>query len=180
VIVGNVGEIGPSISNGFIRNTDGSFTIFIVNGVVTTAYGINDAGQVVGYYDGNGTQGGYLRNADGTLTYYNPVGSYFSLPSSINNLGQIAGIFDDTQGEHGFVRDPDGTITTIDYPGAGPNDTTDVWGIDDQGRLTGDFTMSDGTIVAFIATPVPEPNSLAVAGITMLLAGACTRRSWIR
>jgi len=61
---------------------------------------------------------GFLRDARGTTTVFDPPGSIATSPVGINVAGAIAGYFRDSGSlTHGFVRFPDGTFALFDFPG---------------------------------------------------------------
>jgi hypothetical protein len=118
-----------SVYHGFLRTPDGQITTFDDSqapagtgaGQGTNPVGINDIGEIAGYYvDGNGASHGFVRAPDGFVqapdgkitTFDAPGASEGTYPESINNFGVIAGIFYDTNGVgHGFVRTAGGQIT---------------------------------------------------------------------
>ena len=86
------------------------------NGTSTGAWGINNAGQIIGtYQDTSGTSHCFI--------YYN--GNYTPLPapsesvggafcSGINNVGQIVGSYNDSQGMgHGFIATPSALLDPV-------------------------------------------------------------------
>src|SRR6201984_3250743 len=107
--------------HGFLRATDGTFTIFddpnagtcstscgnIGNGQGTRAYAINPLGQIVGFYTDNTARcHGYVRAANGTFTQIDapddgtgpfPQGTFPSniTPMGINPAGAIIGFYVD-------------------------------------------------------------------------------------
>ncbi len=96
-----------------------------ING--TEAFGINDAGQIVGVYeDSSGTFHGFLYSGGTYITLNDPLGTgATTYATGINDAGQIVGYYDDSSGaEHGFLYS-DGTYTTLDDP-LGTNGTG-VW-----------------------------------------------------
>ena len=105
----------------------------------TAALGINDHGQLVGYYvDADWNFVGF-HYQDGVLTTMTGPNGEYAYPAAINNLGQIAGEF---SGGQGFVLTR-GKYEILDLPGwVGPR------GINDRGQVVGyvDF-------VSFVATP---------------------------
>src|SRR5437867_8361390 len=87
-----------------------------VNGERTRAFGINDAGDIVGDFGRHGFL--YSR---GIFTTVDVPGAVVTQAFGINNSGQIVGNFSDTTGAHGFLYSR-GIFTTVDVPGAGtPN-----------------------------------------------------------
>jgi probable HAF family extracellular repeat protein len=169
----------------FTNPTPGTFGFLYNNGTYTTlagpAFGINDAGQIVG------TFGLYNLN-DGT---YTPLAGS---AHGINNLGQIVGY----QGSHAFLYNlNDGTYTILDDP-LGTN--TQALGINDLGQIVGTYTDSanvrhgflysagayitldrpvsginnSGVLVGgnFFAVPGPNPPPPPSATADMILRGA--------
>src|SRR5262245_7763447 len=65
-------------------------------------YGINNLGQVVGYYQGSVNHGFLL--SGGVYTTIDPPGSVLTEAHGINDSGQIVGFyFDQDQNLHGFL-----------------------------------------------------------------------------
>jgi probable HAF family extracellular repeat protein len=63
-------------------------TIDAPSAILTSAHGINKAGQVVGYYvDGARKYHGFLRNADGTFTTIEGPGGVYAAAYGINDAG---------------------------------------------------------------------------------------------
>jgi hypothetical protein len=101
-------DTGVETLDGF-TDISGSFTTFDVPGVTdltgTTPTGINDAGQIVGYYSTYDPSTeisethGFLDTADAFTSFDVPGATfpdeYATLPSSINDAGQIAGYYED-------------------------------------------------------------------------------------
>src|SRR5216684_4553333 len=86
--------------NFLYSTSDGTFTPLpnLDNpfGPSTYAYatGINDSGQIVGYWNGNGPEGFIYSNGIFTdLRDPNPFGVTATLPNAINNLGEIVGSY---------------------------------------------------------------------------------------
>ncbi len=108
---------------------------------------INAAGDVTGFYgDTSSVFHGFVRAADGTMTY--PIDApgagtgnfYGTFPVSINAVGDITGMCLETNNAlRGFRRTADGTITPIDVPGAGTgnNQGTLPFSINRAGVITG-------------------------------------------
>jgi probable HAF family extracellular repeat protein len=110
--------LGPAHSNtvGFIYSGGTYATIAFPGATDTFARGINDLGQVVGFYSDKTGGGGFLYSG-GVYTQISfpsiPVAS--SLPLGINNAGQIVGFYDYPTGEHGYLYSG-GTFTTLSIP----------------------------------------------------------------
>jgi len=127
-------------------------TIDVPGSSDTEALGINDAGQIVGFFEDSGatpTAHGFLKDG-ATFTTVDPPGATSTEAFGINDAGQIVGLFyDATARQHGFLKD--GAIfTTIDPPGS---TFTQAFGINDAGQIVGFFSDGTGTH-GFLATPV--------------------------
>ena len=100
----------------------------------SSAFGINDGGQIVGNYAIHSDGGGGFLYSGGSFTPLNiPPGT----PAGINAGGQIVGIYFDaaTGRGHGFL-DSGGRFTSIDVPGALVTYPT---GINTGGQIVGIF-----------------------------------------
>jgi len=120
-----------------------TFAVFDVPGAIgeTVANGINNSGQVVGYFqDSSGTPQGFLRDVNGSLTYINVPNAHGTHASGINDLGQIVGYF--AHGNHGFLYSG-GVFTIINDPEAYPEHT---WtrGINNSGAIAGNSISPSG------------------------------------
>ena len=122
-IVGNYSEDTPIVNDatmnvhGFLRERSGKFTTIDAPGaVLTTAVGVNNRRQVVGFYTGrDGTSHGYLWEK-GKFTKIDYPGGVVSQPVDVNDHGKILGAFSDSAGRiHGYLWSK-GRFTTIDYP----------------------------------------------------------------
>lgn len=154
-----------------VDNPNASIAEFNVNYNGTWASGINNSGQIVGYYyDIDGfTHGFLLENGvyteiddpnaapTGQWTYQNGTYAY-----DINNLGQIVGYYYDADANaHGFLLDH-GVYTELDFPGA---ISTQACGINDSGEIVGDFANAGEIIQPFVleggeyTAPGPVANS---------------------
>lgn len=146
----------------------GIFTAFGAPGAaITGAGGINNLGQVAGGFFGPGdASGSYIRALDGSLTTLVVPGTREFYIDDINDAGKSVAFVsytDDTLGS--LLRDADGPLSPIHVPGSV---FTVAWGIDNRDRVTGYFRGADGRRHGFIATPVPEPSGLVLAGIGSL------------
>jgi probable HAF family extracellular repeat protein len=144
--INNVGQIVGIFGNSFVQHgfldTGGSFTQIDVPGATTTitgAYGINDAGQIVGVSGSHG-----FLDTGGSFTQIDVPGATRTAAYGINNLGQIVGTFSSSFSSiinsHGFL-DTGGSFTQIDVPGG--TDTV-AYGINDAGQIVGTFDDRTG------------------------------------
>jgi hypothetical protein len=143
--------------SGFLRSSDGgtftsiddpsAFGTSDGGGFGTVAHGINNSGQIAGYYYTDNIVHGFLRSSDGSIftSFEDPSAFQQTVAKGINSSAQIAGSFNDsTGGSHGFLRRSDGsTFTNFDDPSAGPSGTT-AWGINDSGQIAGYYTDGSG------------------------------------
>ncbi|MBZ5624415.1 MAG: right-handed parallel beta-helix repeat-containing protein [Acidobacteriia bacterium] len=100
----------------------------------TVAFGINDAGDVVGYYkDAAQLAHGFLRRGSQFTTVDFPGARQTNI-FSINARGDIGGVYyDNSAKQHGFVLSGS-KFQTIDFPGA---EQTMVYAMNGKGDLTG-------------------------------------------
>ena len=146
---------------------------------LTAPSGINNIGQIVGFYfDNNVTESfpnghvhGFLYN-DAIFTSFDFPDAVSTLAFDINDNAQIVGVFssDPTSSiARSFVLD-DGTFTTFDVPFSGVVGTV-VRGTNNEGQIVGRYLESNPDDLVnpfpshgFIASP--NVNSLLVASFT--------------
>jgi hypothetical protein len=123
-----------------------TYTTFTVPGAKSTAaLLINGAGTVVGtYVDAGEVQHGFVREADGTITSFDPVGSTSTTPTGIDKSGTIVGTFQAGSTSHGFLRTANGTITTFD-----PKRSSDTWVTAIHGMTIGYYLTGRRKVVGF-------------------------------
>src|SRR5262249_14780839 len=104
--------------HGFV-DIGGSFTqIDVPGGTFTEAFGINDAGQIVGRFrNSTGQLSGFL-NAAGSFTQIDVPGAIDTEAFGINDAGQIVGSFQAGAGtpKHGFMAT---SVSAVPGPVAG-------------------------------------------------------------
>lgn len=157
-------DVGENVSS-FVWTVDlkgeptGGSTVFTVPGGVTNTspLGINNQGQVVGwYYDESGIGHGYVRSAIGeefeTIDHPNAVIETFVL--GINDFGDVSGFYiTGDEKVYGYVRSNNGEFTDIEHPnGAGQTFATRI---DNAGYIVGFFRDELGTH-AFVRSPDGE------------------------
>lgn len=148
VVVGlQVGTPGGFVwRNGVYR----AVTLGGLNGYSSAATGINNRGDIVGYYwIGADKPVGFVhKGSEGSFTPLTEI-----IPLGINRDGVIVGYTG--PGNDGAVLE-NGIIQLIKYPGA---DYTQVHGINNKGHLVG-YYVKAGQYFGFIAEPV-SPNKRA-------------------
>lgn len=153
----------------------GSMSFFQAPGAVATeARGINNAGEMVGFYSTTAPQLQYVglfstaapehgfADINGQFSTIDVPGAVATDPAAVNLAGVIAGSYFDGAHWHGFV-DTAGQMQFINAPGA-----ADTWvtGINDLGDLSGYFdTATTPQAVGFIATDAPSPVAAAPAHV---------------
>jgi len=133
---------------GFLESNGSYSTInFPGQANVTEATGINDAGEIVGWY-GDDAQG--FVESDGV---YSTIGSALTVPTGINDAGEIVG--QDT-------LDVNGVFTSLRPPFAPSGSSIVLTGIDNEGAISGviytsssseGFVYSDGSYTALSFAP---------------------------
>jgi uncharacterized membrane protein len=115
----------------------------------TTAFGINNHGDIVGAYFIEPPRHALLIKADQfiPLAPTTILGTNFSQARDINDHGDIVGQFIGDDGFfHGFLLSK-GVLTTLDFPGASQ---TSAFGINESGTVVGlwDLLDADGNLLA--------------------------------
>jgi uncharacterized membrane protein len=131
----------------------------------TYAAGINNAGEVVGWYtyDPAGDSNGFIYDGSTFTTVIDPSSNPgLTNALGVNDAGQVVGYYFNDSGGHGFFYDH-GRYTTLDDPLA--DGGTYAFGINDAGAIVGYYNEGVDTY-GFIATPipntVPEPTTWAM------------------
>jgi probable HAF family extracellular repeat protein len=155
-------------AHGFIYE-NGTYTSFDEpngNGI-TDGQGINNNGEVVGYYNGGPTYGFFLSN--GGFTSFNYPGAYSTYPHALNDAGKAAGYYrvEDASSPIGFYYDGS-TFTSIEYPGGSQ---TYGSGINNAGTVVGysnlnsfpysvGFLWYAGQFTTINSNDMPAPNGI--------------------
>ena len=147
--INNSGQIVGDSSRAYLYSggTNGTYTT--INGTTgfTSPLGVNDLGQIVGYYvDGKGNNQAFL-DSNGTHTTLAVPGASGTntVARGINDAGQIVGSYVDSSGiSHAFLYSG-GTYTTLPVGAA--------TGINDYGQIVG-----YGDYGGFLATPAEVPG----------------------
>jgi hypothetical protein len=129
-----------------------SYSLFTVPGAAentTSPSGLNDKGQIAGYFaDASGVYHGFLKEY-GTYTTIDVPGAPYTFLDGLNNGGVIQGqIYDAANAAEGFVATSGGLFTIVNYPSAA---NTALVGINDRGDVSGSYWETFGVNRAFIA-----------------------------
>ncbi len=134
----------------------GAFTTLTINipGVTitnSTAAGINNLGQIVGYVDASGVTHGFLLSG-GTATTIDVPGANFTNPLGINDSGQIVGRYCSACFfgiAAGFLFSG-GSFQTIPAAPGALFSATDAQGINNSGQIVGAFETGDGRVHGYL------------------------------
>lgn len=170
---GQVGQSAYRQSGGVFTNINALLPATNQN---SQAVGINNAGNVVGFYLPTATTSIGFLDIGGAISTIDPLGSTFTQALGISNTGEIVGFYTDATGvQHGYT-DIGGIFASFDP--AGSVNTT-INGVNDLGQLVGFFTDANDDVIGFVATPtpVPEPATFALLATGLLgLMGVRSRR----
>lgn len=123
-------------------------TISYPGAAFTVVNGINNAGQLVGYYGVKGTPGvfGFLYSGSTFAAINYPSTTGTTIATGINDAGAIVGTYSpDGVVTEGFLYSG-GTFTTINYPSAAGTTPT---GINNAGQIVGSY-LSGGESFGFL------------------------------
>jgi probable HAF family extracellular repeat protein len=143
----------PGTIHGFTRDRRGHIRTFDVPFRLHVIRGLNDRGQIVGYYDNPDlTQGAFMREPTGRTTPITYPGADYTQAYGINNRGQLVGAYlepgatlgpDGTAQPgtvHGFIWER-GRFITLDVPDA---TLTQAFGINNRGQIVGGYRDTNG------------------------------------
>lgn len=158
---------------GIYGHRGGTYTSINFPGAPETgATGINDSGQVVGWYTDPATSRnrGYLYSA-GTFTSIHVPGATWTVVWGINASGQMVGTYVDAGGVHGFLYS-EGTFTLLVVPGG---TATSAVAINASGQIVGQYQDATGTLhgylysaTTFVSLDIPGSNHTILYGINDL------------
>jgi hypothetical protein len=151
---------------GFVRDADGTRTEIRLDipghvpGHSTHLVGINDLGQIAGWYHdypGTGRVRGFVRDANGHVTYVDVGSGLNTRPIGVNNLGQVTGVYWDSASPssvRGFVLDNPFSPSANGFIAKFvPTLATGTVGINDLGQVLGHYDVG-GHTYGFVTGPV--------------------------
>jgi uncharacterized membrane protein len=105
--------VGLSVQDLSFLYHDGTFTTIEVPGALsTTAFDINDHGEIVGQYKGSDAKFHGFAYDKGTFTTVDKPGALNTRPVAVNNQGEMVGLYvrDDVfHSEGAFIASPSGS-----------------------------------------------------------------------
>lgn len=178
--INNAGQV-TGISNitygganhAFLFSNGAMTDVETLGGTASFGYGINDAGQITG--DSNSRAFIY---SNGAMTLIGNLGGGASYGYDINNLGQVTGSAYTANHSLNAFLFSDGVMTNLNTL----IDPQSGWelqsgkGINDSGQITG-IGYLNGSIHAYILTPVPEPEVYTMFAVGLALLGWAHRKS---
>lgn len=151
-------------THGFIWDrTNGMVDIGLTENENSYAFGINNFGQVTGYFSSSGNQHAFVWDQINGITDIGTLGGQNSWPSSINDLGQVVGMSDSsTGGNHAFIWDYAMGIKDLGTLGG---DQSWAWDINIHGNVIGmSMIPSNYNIHGFIWDNINGMTDLGTLG----------------
>lgn len=146
------------LTRGFVHTNGVSAEIHFPGAVLSRAYGINDAGDIVGQYQLEDSVSRPFLLRDGAYSEIVPTGSPDGLVSAlafnISDNGMVLGTYRNTNNvTKTWVMLGDGTFSYPELPGSGRT-------INNAGQISGTYNdaTNSNAATAFVATPKAEMN----------------------
>ena len=161
---GATGQIAGTVSGGpsFTSPTFTNINALLPANLNSQATGVNDAGEVVGFYQYNSTPDfSAFVDKGGVITTFQFPGSVDTQALGVNALGEIVGDYTNASGQMFGFLDNGGVFSTINPPGATSSTAN---GINDLGHIVGFYTVADGNTLGFASVPEPSTWAMMLAG----------------
>jgi uncharacterized membrane protein len=142
-----------SESHAFLLDKHGTFTTLDFPGVArTVAFGNNQAGQIVGMFQGpEGRSHGLFYDHIMLMVPDPPDTQPHTWATDINDSLQMVGVVHTLTGRHGFLY-ADSEFTPIDVPFPGASDTQ-MEGLNNLGAMVGHYVTPTGPRAGFLRQP---------------------------
>jgi probable HAF family extracellular repeat protein len=146
--VNNAGEVVGSNGQAFALMNGNVEDLALPDGMNwSAAYGINDAGTIVGEgRQANGRFAGLIWNADGSVTTLGTLGGSSSQAMAVNNQGEVAGCSGIASGYQHAFTEIGGVMTDLGTLGG----SSYAYGINNSGEVVGYSYLADGDQHAFL------------------------------
>lgn len=167
----SINDVGQAVGRSWI-DQDETFHAFLKNPGETmqdlgtldgcshsSAWGINNSGQIVGYaYNTGGKERAFLKNPGGSMTYL----GFFGGGLSINESGELVGFYyPDELRKLALLRTPDGKKHDLGTLGG---EESVAWANNNASQVVGWAFDSDGKQRAFLKNPGDPMQNLGTLG----------------
>jgi probable HAF family extracellular repeat protein len=146
--INNAGEVAGGNGGAFVVVDGEVQSLATLAGIEwSAAYGINNAGEVVGSGQlANGTFRGLIWNPDGSVALLGTLGGSSSEATGVNSSGEVVGFASLANGYVNAFSTADGALIDLGTLG----ESSYAYGINDSGEIVGYSYLADGDQHAFL------------------------------
>jgi probable HAF family extracellular repeat protein len=155
-------ELPSGAVYGYLLSGGSYTTINPSNSSGSGAYGINNAGDIVGYYctNSNCTIAGFLQSGGNTTTITVP-GATSTTAWGVNNSDDVVGYYTNASGVYGGFLWQEGQFTLLSDP---LGVQTYATGINDAGQIVGYYQDGNGVLHGFVTAPAGATAATVTLG----------------